>query len=174
MQSKMVNSVLGSGFPLLFMVAALVLIGGYHMLPAHWVERGIVRYFAVVPGATILHWLAPESHVISQGSRILSSVAQLNVLRGCEGTEALLILYAALLAARQSWRATLVSILLGTLVVFLMNQARIVVLFFVVAHEREYFELMHGFVAPVVVLLGISLFFLLWLNWIGTRARAAA
>lgn len=157
-------------FPLLFMAAALVLIGGYHALPAVWVEQGIVRYFAVIPGAALLDWLTPGVVVTSTHTRIVSAIAQLNVLRGCEGTEALLILYAALLAARQSWRATVTAILLGTVLVFLLNQLRIIALFFIAAHAHDYFELVHGFAAPIAILLGIGLFFLLWLKSAGAEA----
>lgn len=158
----------GNRFALLFMAAALVLIGGYHALPVAWVEQGIVRYFAVLPGAAILDWLTPGVQVTSDQTRILSTLARLNVLRGCEGTEALLILYAALLAARQSWRATLAGLLLGTLVIFLLNQVRIVALFFIAAHARHLFEPVHGFAAPIAILLGVCLYFLLWLKWAGT------
>ena len=162
----------GTHFPLLFVALALLLIGGYHVLPAVWVEQGIVRYFAVIPGAAILDWLTPGVVVTSSHTRILSGIAQLNVLSGCEGTEALLILYAALLAARQPLRATLTAILLGTLLVFLLNQLRIIALFFIAAHDRAYFEPVHGFAAPIAILLGICLFFLLWLQWVGAHANA--
>lgn len=151
-------------FPVLFLLLAVGLMAGYYALPQTLIDQVIVRYFAVVPGAHILDWLTPSYPVTSESTRILSPLANLNVLKGCEGTEVLLILYAAIIAMRRPWRATLVGLLVGSAVVFVLNQFRIVALYFVVAWQRDWFEAVHGFAAPILIVVLCGIGFLGWLR----------
>lgn len=152
-------------FPLYFLVTMAVLTGLYYTLPDWFIESVLVRFFAVIPGATILDWMTPAYAVSSEQTRIISPLVRLNVLKGCEGTEVLLILYAAIFAVFRPLRYSLPGILAGTLLVFVLNQLRIVALFFIAAYEKNLFELVHGFLAPVVMIAAASGFFLLWMRW---------
>lgn len=126
-------------------------------------ENIIIRYFAVVPGAVSLNWLTPGTTVEWDGTRIISKLAILNVLKGCEGTETLLILYSAIIAILRPWDITLIGLFLGTILVFVLNQLRIIGLFFIVAFKPNYFEVVHGVVAPALILVTIAIFFIGWL-----------
>ena len=151
-------------FPVLFLILAAALMAGYYALPQALIESVIVRYFAVLPGAHLLDWLTPSYSVTTAHTRILSPIANLNVLKGCEGTEALLILFAAIIAVRRPLRVTLVGLLLGTVLVFVLNQLRIVALYFVVAWHRDWFEAIHGFAAPMLIVMLCGMAFLAWLR----------
>ena len=152
-------------FPVMFIGVTVVLMALYYSLPTSFIENSLVRFFAVVPGGALVDWIFSNINVYTQHTRIVSPIASLNVLKGCEGTEVLLMLYAAIIAMWRPIKWTLIGILLGTLVVFVLNQIRILVLFTVVAFEKQYFELVHGFAAPLVIVALVSLFFLGWLNW---------
>lgn len=149
-------------FPVLFLGAVILLMGFYYSLPTAFIENGIVRFFAVIPGGALLDWLTPDFSVTTTGTRILSPLANLNVLKGCEGTETLLLLYAAIIAQRRPFKSTVWGLLLGTALVFMVNQVRIVSLFFVAAYHKPYFELVHGFLAPLIVVAITAVFFLYW------------
>lgn len=123
-----------------------------------------MRYFAVSPATWLLD-LMTDSTVTSEGTRIISSIARINVLKGCEGTEALLILYAAVLAGLRPIKYSLLGLLLGTGLIFILNQVRIIALFFIAAYDKSLFELVHGFVAPLIIIAAAGGFFMLWLRW---------
>ena len=152
-------------FPLLFLAIIFVLMAAYYMLPTAIIEGVVVRFFAVVPSGIILDWLTPDHDVATEHTRIISSIARINVLKGCEGTEVLLILYAAMIAVLRPLRLTVMGILMGTALVFVLNQLRIIALFFIAAYQRELFELVHGFLAPIIIVAITGVFFLLWLKW---------
>ena len=154
----------GPTFPVRFLLLAVGLMAVYYALPQFLIEQVIVRYFAVIPGAHILDWLTPSYSVTTSNTRILSPLANLNVLKGCEGTEVLLILYAAIIAVRRPLHATLIGLIVGSLVVFILNQLRIVALYFVVAWHRDWFEAVHGFAAPMLIVVLCGFGFLLWLR----------
>lgn len=156
------TGMIAARFPLFFLGAALLLMALYNSLPPAVIEDLVVRYFAVVPGGVVLDGLFPAFGVNTQGTRILSSVANLNVLKGCEGTEALLLLYAGVVASWRPAKATLAGLLGGTALVFVLNQLRIVVLYFVVVYHKPYFELVHGFLAPLLMVAVVGLYFFLW------------
>jgi exosortase family protein XrtM len=149
-------------FPVLFLGTAMLLMGLYYSLPTAFIENGIVRFFAVIPGGVLLDWLTPGYSVTTTGTRILSPLANLNVLKGCEGTETLLLLYAAMVALGRPLKSTVLGLILGTALVFLVNQIRIVSLFFVAAYQKSYFELVHGFLAPLLMVAIVAVFFLYW------------
>lgn len=158
-------------FPLVFLACFAALMTFYYALPSNFTELVFVRIFAVLPGGFILDWLTPHHTVTTDQTRIVSSLARLNVLKGCEGTEALLILYAAIIAALRPKAKTFAGLLWGTLLIFLLNQARIVSLFFIAAYERNLFEPVHGFIAPIFILVITGAYFLWWLQWSAPTAH---
>jgi exosortase family protein XrtM len=151
-------------FPVAFFACMAFLMALYYLLPTSFVEDVIVKYFAVVPGGIFLDALTPYPVAVEQ-NRIVSSIARLNVLKGCEGTETLIILYAAVLAAWRPWSHTLFGLILGTALVFCLNQLRIAALFFIAAHQKNEFELVHGFLAPMMIVAASGVFFILWLKY---------
>lgn len=151
-------------FPLSFLGIAALLMGLYYVMPTAVVENGIVRVFTVIPSGILLDWLTPGYRVTTAGTRILSPIANLNVLKGCEGTEVLLLLYASMIAMWRPLKATCLGLLVGTVLVFALNQIRVVSLYFVAAYHQPYFELVHGFLAPLLIIAVVALFFLYWHN----------
>jgi exosortase family protein XrtM len=139
----------------------------YQMAPEWIIKDFIVEKATVTPGAVLIDNLWPDMNVSATGTRIVSSKGSINVLRGCEGTETLLLLIAALLASLvigNSWRKVIIGIIVGSSIVYVVNQIRIAALFYIVVKHRNYFEMAHGYIAPLFVI-GIStIFFILWLK----------
>jgi exosortase family protein XrtM len=124
-----------------------------------WIDE-----MTVAPSAVLISWLTPDEGVVAQGHRLVSPHVRLSVLNGCEGTDVMLLLTAALLAFGVSWRRTLLGILVGGLLVYLTNQARIVALYYGLRFDRALFEALHGYVAPIIVIAVAGLFFLYWVS----------
>jgi len=126
------------------------------------VETLLIDELTVAPSALLISWLTPEEGVTAQGHRLVSAHVRMSVLNGCEGTEVILLLCAALLALRMNWRRTLMGIALGGLLVYAANQARIVSLYYCLRFDRSLFEALHGYVAPTMVIAVAVLFFIYW------------
>jgi len=58
-----------------------------------------------------------------------------------------------------------VGLALGTVVVYLVNQIRIVGLFYLVEWDRTLFPVVHTYFAPTLIILIIAGFFLWWTQW---------
>lgn len=125
-------------------------------------ERLLIDTLTVRPSAALIDWLTPGERVIADGHRLVSPWARLNVLNGCEGTETLLLLVAALLVFPARLRHKLQGLLGGSLLIYTLNQTRIVGLYYALRHDRDSFQLLHGVLAPTLIILAASLFFLVW------------
>ena len=129
------------------------------------IEKAFIDIATVRPSAFIINQLQSAERVHAQGHRLVSSQVKLSVLKGCEGTESLFLIIAAILAFRSPWRHTLAGVALGTVVIYLANQARIVALYFALRHDRELFAALHGYIAPMLIIVVGCLFYLWWIQW---------
>lgn len=129
------------------------------------VERLVIDYATVQPSVAIINFITPQENVLAQVHRLVSPHARLSVLNGCEGAECLLLLVAAVLAFRGgSWRHKIIGLLAGAALVYVSNQMRIVALFYTFRFERGWFETLHGYLAPTLIVAISCLFFLWWAN----------
>lgn len=128
------------------------------------VERTLIDSLIVPVAAWWVNVIWPSVQASAQGARLVSPAGGINVLNGCEGTDVLFLLMAALAVAPLSWRARLAGMAIGALLVFALNQLRIVVLFQSVRLEPEWFAALHAVVTPLALTLAVALFFLAWMR----------
>ena len=114
------------------------------------------------PSAAFIAWVSPEAQAQARGNRIYSPLGSLSIINGCEGLESLFLLWAALIAYPSPWRRKLHGALWGTVLIYGLNQARIVALFFALHDDRRWFELLHGYIAPTFIIVAGCVFFLGW------------
>jgi exosortase family protein XrtM len=151
-------------FALVFLFTFCVLQYGYVSNRGNMVEHLVIDVATVSPSAALINLIDPGKQAIASGPRILSPQGSLSILNGCEGTETLFLLIAAISAVRAPWRSKLKGVLLGTGLVYCLNQARIVALFFAAKENRRWFDMIHGYIAPSLIIVLGSLFFLWWAN----------
>lgn len=161
-------------FALAFLAVFAVLYGLYAMTRGTTVERLVIDEWTVSPGVTIINLLTPAEAVKASGHRLVSNKARLSVLNGCEGTESLFLLVAAITAFGATWRAKAVGILAGTALIFVLNQIRIVSLYYALRHERAWFEALHGYIAPTLIVFAGALFFLWWVSRVARPVHVTA
>jgi exosortase family protein XrtM len=154
-------------FALLFLTIFAVLSSLYAMARDTAIERLLIDTLTVKPSAVLITLFSPNEPVTAQGPRLVSPFARLSILNGCEGIETMLLLIAAVLAYAAPWRKKLLGVTMGTLLIYTLNQARIVLLYYAFRHDRELFHLLHGYVLPLILVASAGLFFL-W--WLGRRA----
>lgn len=127
-------------------------------------QRRLIDDVTVRPAAHLIDVVYPQDHVLASGPSLLSQRVRLNVLRGCEGTEAMFLLIAAVLAFPASRRSKIKALLVGCLIAYCANQLRILALYAVARDGRHWFELVHGYLAPGLMVLSIGLYFTLWIE----------
>jgi exosortase/archaeosortase family protein len=138
------------------------------------VERLLIEDL-IVPSAALLANLLPLGvEALASGARLVSPQGSVNVLNGCEGTDVLFLLLSAFAAAALPWRWRLIGVLVGAALVYVLNLARIVILFQAVRLEPTWFGVLHATVTPLLLTLAVGLFFFAWLNCAeGARPPAA-
>jgi exosortase family protein XrtM len=154
-------------FVLLFTAMYAALSRAWSEGLSHWV----IDVATVRPAAWIARNLAGNPAIVAAGSQLRSPQASINVLYGCEGTDVLMLLAAALLVAPVAWRDRMLGLAAGTVFVFAVNQLRVLALFFSIWLRPTWFGPLHGLVAPLTVVVLVAAFFLAWLRW-AVRPRA--
>lgn len=147
-----------------FTLTFVLLQAGWSSVRGTAVERIAINDATVVPAAWLVRRITPEVRAMAVRSSIRAAGGGINVLNGCEGFEVLFLLVAALLIAPLTWRRRVVGLVAGTLLVWVLNQGRILVLFYANRTDKELFSLLHGTVAPLVMIVLVSIAFVLYLS----------
>lgn len=158
-----------AGFLLLF--AALQ--GTYTAQRGGALERFVIDTLTVRTAAALIDWGWPAIGVVADGPRLRAPGGGLNVLNGCEGVDIAFLLLAAMAVAPIPWRRRLLGLVAGLPLVFLLNQLRVIALFHAYRHDRDGFDLLHGGVAPLLMVLVVGVFYLVWVERSVTPERPA-
>ena len=151
-------------FAFVFFVAFFVLQWGYQALNDTALYRFYIETLTVQPSAALIHMIAPADSTIAQGHRLAWQGGGLSILNGCDGAEAMELLIAGFFAASGTWRMRFTGIALGIVLIYVLNQVRIVALYFAVRHDKALFELIHGLVGPLAIVAVACLFFAWWIG----------
>lgn len=135
----------------LFLTVFALLQWGWNSARGTWVERLVIDQATVVPAAMLVRTLTPEISARANGPSIKAPGGGLNILNGCEGTEVMFLLIAAFAATRMTWRSRLLALGAGLGWVFLLNQARILTLFYTFRSDRSWFDILHTAVLPAML-----------------------
>ena len=107
------------------------------------------------------------------GTAIVSPRFAVNVRTGCNGLETIYIFFAGVLAFPAPWRRKLWGLLLGFLAIQLLNNVRIVSLFYIGVYFPQHFEDSHIVIwQAIVILFGVALF-LFWADRYARPSRPA-
>lgn len=124
----------------------------------------LIYRLQVRPAARIVSWLNPGLPITFETISISSSRVRLLLMRGCDGVEAWVILLSALLVFPMPWGRRWRGILWGTLLIFGLNQLRVISLFQIILHKPDWFEWAHGMVWQTAMTLAAALFAWGWIT----------
>jgi len=128
---------------------------------SHWV----IDKATVQPAAWLARVVCGDAGIFADGSHLRSGHGSLNVLFGCEGMDVLLVLVAAVLVTPVGWRDRLAGVVAGSVVIFILNQLRLLALFVSIRSQPDWFGALHGLVAPLFVVALVAAYFVGWLHW---------
>lgn len=152
--------------PLAFIVAFVAVYCSLYAL--FYVSRGglferlVIHDATVAPAAGLARLVEPGTAARANANRIDSPQGSLVVQSGCEGVETLFLLWAAIAVFPSGLRKKFTGIVCGTVLVYGLNQVRLVTLFLVSHHNKPWFEALHGYVAPTFIVLLVGLYFVWW------------
>jgi len=129
-----------------------------------WIERLWVHDLTVRSATALIKLITPEAGAVAEGASIVAPAGGLNVKFGCEGTDVIFMLGAAFIVFAMPWRARLLGVVVGAAWVLMLNQLRILALFYAFRADRELFELLHNTAAPLLMIVLTGLFFHMWLQ----------
>jgi len=155
-----------AAFLTLFMLLSL----GWAALAGGDAHFWVIERLTVAPAAQLLGWIDPALGVSAQGDHLKAVGGGLRVAGGCEGMDIALLMVSGVLCAEVGWRQRLVGLIAGSLLVFALNQTRIVGLFYAFRHDRQQFDLLHTVVMPLVMVLVLGAFFFVWLGRVSHEA----
>lgn len=157
---------------LLFLLIFGLLDYGYYYTRDTAVEHLIIDKLTVRPAVAIVNWVLPTASARASGQTLVSLFGSINITKGCEGTAAMFLLIAAVLPFPARWGAKLLGIVGGVLLMYLLNQLRILAIVMSLHSHPGWFGSLHGLVAPTFIVLVGCLFFFVWANAATTPSRA--
>lgn len=145
---------------------------GWNSARGTGLEQIAIEVLTVRPAAWLINLITPEIAVQASGTRLKAAGGGINILNGCEGSEVVFLLASAMMVAqlRMKWR--LLGIGIGSIAILSCNQVRILALFYVSRTDKALFELLHGIIAPVALILIATGFFIFWLDRFGVLPEA--
>jgi exosortase family protein XrtM len=149
-------------FLLIFAATYVILYLGYSAVPDALLRGYVYPYGIVGPAKTMIDWVAPNDHVTGEHNTLRSATVNLAIVRGCDGAGVIFLLIAAIIAVRVSLKHTLLGIAGAVAVIYVLNQLRIVTLYFVAARWPSWFTPVHIYFIPTLMILVGLLYFAVW------------
>lgn len=153
-------------FVVIFMVL-LISLFVFYLLP--WGQNYMATPItSAVAKVSVTVMMLFDKSVVSQGIAILDQVTGqgIEVVAGCNGMEAVIILFAAVFAFPATFRQKVLGFIAGFFAIHALNIVRIVSLYYLAKHSMTWFEWFHLYVWQMLIILDALVVWLLWLRWI--------
>ena len=158
-------------FVLTFLVLQLSLFG-INML-------GVVQQHVVLPWTMLLARMCAglviwfDSSAAAAGKVLWNTVTGFGVSiePGCNGIEACIVLFAAVIAFPSTWRHKLLGLALGFVAVQGLNVVRVISLFYLGQWNTAVFNFAHEYLWQALIMLDVLIVWLLWVR-AGSKAQA--
>lgn len=114
-----------------------------------------------------------DADVMAYGVIIYNSVNQfaVSIEAGCNGIEASIILFSAIMAFPRSWKSRLLGVVIGLISLHAFNIVRIISLFYLGQWNTTAFEWAHLYVWQALIMLDVFIVFLLWLKFVPDKPQ---
>jgi exosortase family protein XrtM len=151
----------------LFVGAYVLLETCYFLVPDSILRNVVYHYGIVVASADVIHLITPHEWVTAIANRLNSERLVLEVIRGCDGAGVAFLLIAAMVAFPAGRCHKVTGSVTALVLVFLLNQVRIVGLYYIGAYQKDWFGVVHTYLAPTLMVAVASVYFTWWI----TRGR---
>ena len=138
----------------------------YFLIPDTVLRDLVYRWVINAPAAAAINALTSEHAVSVRGNQLVSPRVVLEVVRGCDGSGVFFIVSAAMLAFQASLTRKIAGIAASLAVVYVLNELRVIVLYFALVHRPTWFMPLHTYFIPTFLIVAICLLFLVWGRWV--------
>jgi exosortase family protein XrtM len=159
---------------ILFVCCYSLLNYGYFKIPVELFINVIYYHGVVNICADLINWIAPKEQVLAQYNHLLSTKADLEIVRGCDGAGVLFLLVSAIVVFPSSWRRKLMGLILGIGLIYIVNLLRVSALYFVIAYHQDWFLLIHTYLAPTLMIIIGCCYFACWAISLTNKAYESA
>ena len=141
---------------------------------------GVVQQHVVLPWTMLLARMCAglvtwfDSTTAAAGKVLWNTVTGFGVSiePGCNGIEACIVLFAAVMAFPSSWRHKLIGLALGFLAVQGLHVVRVISLFYLGQWNTQVFNFAHEYLWQALIMLDVLIVWLLWIR-AGNKAASA-
>ena len=134
--------------------------GSYHPdFVTHFVARqstGLISNLGY-DAEIVAHESKPQM-ILNMNKKYLASI-----IEGCNSISVIVLFIAFIVAFAQRFKKTFFFIVVGSMLIYIVNVIRIVILAISLHHYPQYEKLLHGVVFPGII---YGMVFLLWMLWI--------
>jgi exosortase family protein XrtM len=148
-------------FFVLFVIFFLALQQGYLWLREQTGNAWSARLNTSV-AVRLINLLDATADAQALHTEIIAPRARVEIMKGCEGSDVVLLAVAALLAFPLPLFRKMLGLLAAALLIYVVNLIRITSLFFVLAYRPQWFDLLHGAIWQTLIILLVAAFFLVW------------
>ena len=127
-----------------------------------------ITHVVAVQSSEVVTWFGYDSHIephpheasmkLWVNEKYLSRIVE-----GCNSVSVMILFVSFVLAFFNGWGRTLLFILLGVVIIYVLNIFRIAFLVIGLYEHPEYRDLLHDVIFPAVI---YGIVFLLWLYWV--------
>lgn len=149
-------------FVFLFVLIFVVIQSLYYFSNVFTIPYRLQKVNALV-SSTIINTVTPRENTTAEGRSLKWGVSSVEIGWGCEGIEGIFIIIAALSAYYMGLREKLLGILVGTLFLYCLNIARIVMIYYTIRYKSALFDIMHMYVGQTFIIFFGVLFFVVWI-----------
>lgn len=107
-----------------------------------------------------------DKSIVHNGSRISNDFFSIQISFGCDGSEAMMLLLAGIVAYKTEIRKKLFGLILGLITIFLLNLLRIVALFYIGYSDIDLFNSFHLTYFPILFIIIPIVMFLIWIDYV--------
>ncbi|RLB79198.1 MAG: hypothetical protein DRH24_13175 [Deltaproteobacteria bacterium] len=151
----------------LFFILLFISVQAIHYVVYPFTVPLFVHKLNAEASSMIINLITPEEKSFVENRTIQSGSFKVKVIGGCEGTEGMLLLVAAIWAFNMSIRKKIIGSLVGCFVVYLSNLVRIVVLFYCLKYKPDTFDVVHVYIGQIFIIFIALLFFIVWASKFG-------
>ena len=150
-----------------FVIFSVLLVGLFTLEILQPAEKYVILPFTSLI-ADISVWLEElvDDNVISSGNVIRDTVTGFGVRieRGCNGLEAVIILFSAIFAFPAPFKHKMIGFVIGFFAIQLLNLVRIISLFYLGQWNYTAFEWFHLYLWQALIILDAMVVWLIWLR----------
>ena len=147
---------------------------GVNML--NWVQQHLVLPWTALLArlcAALVTWFDASAAAAGKVLWNTQTGFGVSIEAGCNGIEACIVLFAAIMAFPERWRHRVLGLAAGFVAVQGLNVVRVISLFYLGQWNTEVFNFAHEYLWQGVIMLDVLVVWLLWVR-AGNKAAAAA